>query len=168
MQETEVEVIWDPVNTYDSASVAEQQAFLAEALGMIDGVFKRVKTLQGVQKQVELRKSLAEAEGDDAVVESADELLDALKAWQESATTPSRETFQDVINFAPRIDSFLINVYQIADNSVLGLTQGQRDRLDDLRPRWQAIVDSFDALMQNDVAAFNRAAGPALIVPDWE
>ncbi len=168
VQETGVEVVWDPVNTYDPASVAEQQAFLAEALGMINGVFKRVKTLQGVQKQVELRKSLAEADGDDAVVESATELLDALKAWQESATTPSRETFQDVINFAPRIDSFLINVYQIADNSVLGLTQGQRDRLDDLRPRWQAIVDSFDALIQNDVAAFNRAAGPALIIPDWE
>ncbi|MEM9208204.1 MAG: hypothetical protein AAGA61_03065 [Pseudomonadota bacterium] len=168
LQETDLDVIWDPVNAYDADAIAEQQAFLAESFRMIDGVFKRVKALQGLQKQIELRKSLAETDGDEAVVEAADALLEALTAWQESATTPSRETFQDVINFAPQIDSFLINVYQIADDSVLGLTQGQRDRLNDLRPRWQAIVDAFDDLMEGRVAAFNRSAGPALIVPDWD
>ena len=167
VQETEVEVVWDPINTYEAARLEEQQAFLADAFGMIDGIFRRVKALQGVQQQVELRKSLAEADGNDAVVAAADALLDELKAWQESATTPSRETFQDVINFAPQIDSFLINVYQVADNSVLGLTQGQRDRLDDLRPRWQTIIDAYDELMRNQVAEFNRSAGPALIIPDW-
>ena len=167
VQETSVEVIWDPVNTYEASRIEEQQAFLADAFDMIDAVFKRVRTLQGIQQQVELRKTLAEANGDASIVAEAETLLDALKAWQESATTPSRETFQDVINFAPQIDSFLINVYQVADSSVLGLTQGQRDRLNDLRPRWQSVIDDFDALMRNQVAEFNRGAGPALIVPDW-
>ena len=135
---------------------------------MIDEVFKRVKTLQGVQKQLELRKSLATDAGDEDLVSAIDELLDQLTQWQERATTPSRETFQDVINFAPRIDSFLINVYQAADSSVLGLTQGQRDRLADLRPRCQSIVDDFDALMRGDVAGFNDRIGPALMIPSWE
>ena len=47
------------------------------------------------------------------------------------STTPERETFQDVLNFHPRLDAFLIDVYQQADNAVLGLTRGQRERLRD-------------------------------------
>ena len=83
-------------------------------------------------------------------------------------TTPARETFQDVLNFAPQIDAFLVNVYQQADSAVLGLTSGQRDRLDDLRPAWRAAIQAWDRLVAEDVAAFNNLAGPAVSVPAWD
>ncbi|MEE4161325.1 MAG: hypothetical protein V2I25_02385 [Woeseiaceae bacterium] len=164
----EVEVSWDPINTYDAAKIAEQQAFLAEAFDMIDAIYKRIASLQSMTRQVELRKAVAEEADDEALVEAADALLEALETWQKSVTSPERETFQDVLNFAPGIDAFLTNVYQQADAAVLGLTRGQRERLDDLRPQWQAAMDAWDRLMREDVAAFNRVAGPAVATPAWE
>ncbi|MFT4767742.1 MAG: photosystem II stability/assembly factor-like uncharacterized protein [Glaciecola sp.] len=166
--EQSLEVSWDPINSYDGAAIEEQQAFVAEAFGMIDAVYTRVASLQSIQKQVQLRQSLAKEAGDDIVSEAAESLLSALGDWQESVTTPQRETFQDVLNFHPRIDAFLIDVYQQADNAVLGLTRGQRERLDDLRPQWQAAMSAWQELMDEDVAAFNAVAGPAVAAPDWE
>jgi hypothetical protein len=168
VQSREVEVSWDPINTYDAAKIAEQQAFLAEAFDMIDAVYKRIASLESITRQVELRKAVAEEADDEALVEAADALLEALETWQKSVTTPERETFQDVLNFAPEIDAFLTNVYQQADAAVLGLTRGQRERLDDLRPEWQAAMDAWDRLMREDVAAFNRVAGPAIAAPAWD
>ena len=164
----EFDVIWDPVIDVSTDAIDAQQAFVAGAFDMVDDLYRRVKTLQNIQKQVELRKSLAKDAGDDTVVDAADELLDALKAWQESVTTPERETFQDVINFEPKLDAFLINVYQQANGSVLGVTQGQRDRLADLEPAWREALAAWEALMNNAVPAFNRVAGPAVVVSDWE
>jgi hypothetical protein len=166
--EQPLQVTWDPVNRYDAQAIAEQQAFLAETWGMIDALYRRLGSLLSLQKQVELRKTLASEAGDDASAEAAEALLDALSTWQRSVSTPDRETFQDVLNFAPRIDTFLINVYQQADSAVLGLTRGQRERLQDLRPDWQAAIEAWDALLAGPVAQFNASAGPAVVIPGWE
>ena len=163
-----VELIWDPVNSYEANAIAEQQAFLDDVFDMIDGIYQRISSLQSVQKQVELRKALAAEAGDEDVEEAAETLLAALKTWQMSVTTPDRETFQDVLNFHPRLDAFLIDVYQQADNAVLGLTRGQRERLQDLRPEWQQAMDAWDTLVGEDLAAFNAVAGPAVTAPAVE
>ena len=116
----------------------------------------------------ELRKTIAEEADETELVEAADSLLEALDSWQKSVSTPERETFQDVLNFAPEIDSFLVNVYQAADSAVLGLTRGQTDRLDDLRPVWQEAIAGWDKLMAEALPAFNRVAGPAVAVPELD
>lgn len=168
VMEQDLDVIWDPINSYDAQAIAEQQAFLAETHSMIDAIYQRIDSLQSIQKQAELRKSLATEADDETMIDVSGALLEALETWQNSVTTPERETFQDVLNFAPQVDAFLINVYQQADRAVLGLTRGQRERLDDLRPQWQAALTAWDQLIDNDVATFNSLAGPAVAVPVWE
>lgn len=167
VQEESLELRWDPVNAYDDAAIVEQQVFLDEVFHMLDQVYARVGSLQQIQEQVELRKSLASKAGDEALAEAAEVLLDALKGWQQSVTTPQRETFQDVLNFHPRIDAFLIDLYGQADRAVLGLTRGQRQRLEDLRPQWEAAMSAWDRLIGDDIARFNERAGPAVATPDW-
>ncbi len=166
--ESEINIRWDPINSYDESAIAEQQAFLAENFRMIDALYRRVGSLQSIVKQVELRKALADEADDELVSEAARALLTTLETWQHSVSTPQRKTFQDVLNFHPRIDTFLINVYQQADSAVLGLTSGQRRRLDDLRPEWQAAIDAWDELIEKEVPAFNALAGPAVAVPSWQ
>jgi len=102
------------------------------------------------------------------MVEAAEALLAALKQWQEMVTTPHRGNNQDVLNFAPRLDAFLTGLYQQVDAAVLGITQGQRDRLADLQPQWAQAMQSWESLIETDVAGFIRSAGPAVIVPTWE
>ncbi len=166
-QETTFAVEWDPINSYDSSSIAEQQAFAAQTFNMLDDIFKRIDSLLDIKKQLELRKSLAEDLDDDALAEEASTLIDALTRWQESVTTPARENGQDVLNYAPKLDAFLINIFGQADSAVLGITQGQRDRLADIEPQWQAAMRAWDDLVSNEIAAFSERAGPTLILPPW-
>jgi photosystem II stability/assembly factor-like uncharacterized protein len=168
VQESTVEVQWDPINSYDEQKVREQQRLLASTFAMIDGIYKRINSLLNIRKQVEIRKSLADEAGDDEMVEAAEALLAALKQWQEMVTTPHRGNNQDVLNFAPQLDAFLTGIYQQADAAVLGITQGQRDRLADLEPQWAEAMESWETLIENDVTEFTRRAGPAVMVPAWE
>jgi len=168
VQESTVEVQWDPINDYEEQAIREQQHFLVGTYAMIDGIYKRVNSLQKIQKQIELRKSLADDAGDDEMVEAAEALLAALKQWQEAVTTPHRGNNQDVLNFASQLDAFLTGLYQQADSAVLGITQGQRDRLADLQPQYEEAMRSWDRLVETDIADFTRRAGPAVIVPAWE
>jgi photosystem II stability/assembly factor-like uncharacterized protein len=115
VQESTVEVQWDPINSYDEQKVREQQRLLASTFAMIDGIYKRINSLLNIRKQVEIRKSLADEAGDDEMVEAAEALLAALKQWQEMVTTPHRGNNQDVLNFAPQLDAFLTGIYQQAD-----------------------------------------------------
>ncbi len=166
--ESTVEIQWDPVNTYDEQAIEDQQRFLVSTFAMIDGIYKRVNSLLDIRKQVELRKSLADDAGDDEMVAAAEALLTALEQWQEMVTTPHRKTNQDVLNFAPKLDAFLTGLLQQADSAVLGITQGQRRRLADLEPQWTEAMQSWDSMIETDVAEFTRRAGPAVIVPTWE
>ncbi len=165
--EQPLEVRWDPINDYDAERIAEQQRLAAETFAMIDGLYRRIASLLEIRKQVALRKSLADRAGDAALAASAGELLDALDAWRDDVSTPARTSFQDVLHFPPRLDAFLAYLFQNVDEAVLGVTEGQRERYADLRPRWQAAIDAWQRLIDEDVAPFNDRAGPAIAVPAW-
>jgi hypothetical protein len=166
--ESNVEVDWDPINDYDDAATRDQQAMLADLYGMLEGLYQRLNTLLAIKEQVELRKSLAEKAGDTAQAESATAVLDALSDWQNSVSTPQRTNNQDVLNFAARLDAFLANLYGQVDAAVLGVTQGQRDRFEDLEPQWREAMTDWDRLIGGEVATYIGDAGPAVVVPDWE
>lgn len=164
----EFDLLWDPVIAYNNTAIAEQQAFLTELATMLNKLYRRVASLQGVQKQVNLRRSLADSSNNTAVVVAADALKEKLDEWQRSVTTPDRETFQDVLNFHPKVDTFLIDLYQRADKAVLGLTRGQRERLADLRPDWENAMSTWETLVNEDIPAFNTMAGPAIETPSYD
>jgi len=166
VHESAVEVAWDPVNDYDPARIAEQQRTVAEVFDMLDAIYRRLAALPDLRSQVEMRRKLAEADGDSELAESARALLDDLDAWRDSVSTPEATNTQDVLHFPPKLEAFLANIYGIVDEAVLGLTRGQLDRLADLRPRWEAAIDDWDRLVGERVAGFNDAAGPAMLVPD--
>jgi hypothetical protein len=168
VQESTVDVSWDPITDYDEQAVRDQQQFVDRIFSMLDGIYRRVNSLQKIRQQIELRKTLAADAGDEAMVAAAEELLAALKEWQESVTTPHRGNGQDVLNFAPKLDAFLTGLLQQADAAVLGVTQGQRDRFADLEPEWAAAMQSWNSLIEGKVAEFTRQAGPAVVVPGWE
>jgi hypothetical protein len=132
---------------------------------MIDALYQRIGSLQKMEQQLKLRRDLATAAGDQPALDAIKMLMASLDEWKRSVTTPDRETFQDVLNFHPRVDAFLIDLLQSADDAVLGLTRGHRERLADLRPDWEAAIAAWDQLIAEQVPAFNKSAGPALVVP---
>lgn len=166
--ESELVVQWDPVNIYDSVRIEEQQRMLQSIYPMLTALYRRINTLLAIRKQVELRKTLAEDAGNGELATDAGALLDALEQWQKNVSTPDRTNNQDVLNFAPKIDAFLINLYQQIDSAVLGVTEGQSARYADLRTEWLEAIEEWNALMENEVNPFIERAGRAVVVPAWE
>ncbi|MEM1405004.1 MAG: hypothetical protein AAGG55_16835 [Pseudomonadota bacterium] len=167
VQEQVLTVAWDPAQSYEDQVIADQQDFVAEVHGMVNGLYTRIASLQTMKEQVNLRKAVAEKADDADVIAAAETFLESLDTWQTSVSTPARETFQDVLNFHPRIDAFLVDLLGEADDAVLGLTDGQRARLADLRDPWQDAIDRWNTLMNEDLPAFNAIAGPAVVAPGW-
>ncbi|MEE4301179.1 MAG: hypothetical protein V2J24_17185 [Pseudomonadales bacterium] len=166
--EAPLTVLADPAIEVDAARTVEQQALLGDINAMVSSLYERIQTLTAIRRQAELRKELAEETGDGETAEAAEALLNALSDWQSSVTTPERKTFQDVLNFPPRVDAFLVDLYQQVDDAVLGLTDGQRARFSDLETRWTEEVDrGWDVLMDEHVRPFVERGGPVLYVPDW-
>ncbi len=148
VRESAVEVAWDPVNDYGPERVAEQQLAVAEAFDMLDSIYRRLDALPGVRSGVELRYKAAAEAGDAELAQYTQVLLDDIDTWRDSVSTPEATNTQDVLHFPPKLEAFLANIYGIIDEAVLGLTQGQRDRLADLRLRWQAAMEDWEQIEQ--------------------
>ena len=71
VMEQDLRIEWDPTNAYDNVRIDEQQAMLTSLHAMIDGLYGRVASLQAIEKQLELRESLANEAGDIAMADGA-------------------------------------------------------------------------------------------------
>jgi photosystem II stability/assembly factor-like uncharacterized protein len=166
VRESAVEVAWDPVNNYDPARIAEQQQVVAEVFDMLDTIHRRLAALTDLRSYIEMQRKLAEAAGNEELAESARVLIGDLDAWRDRVSTPDVKAAQDQVGLPPKLEAFLANIYQIIDEAVLGLTSGQRDRLADLRLRWETEIGAWDRLVKERLAEFNTAAGPPILVSD--
>jgi hypothetical protein len=75
---------------------------------------------------------------------------------------------QTVINFPMRLNQFFIYLRSAIDDSDLGTTDGQRDRLGDLSEQWQQQQRALTAALGDELGAFNRLVRdrnvPAVVV----
>ena len=166
--EQTVRVDWDPAIEADDAQIRRQQQTLDRLKDMIDDLYRRVNTALAVKEQLALRKRLASESGDDAMAAGIESLTAAIDDWQTSVTTPDRKTNQDVLNFPPKLDAFLINLYQQVDGALLGVTDGQEARYRDLREQWNVALDRWNALIEDRIVPYSETAGPAILVPAWQ
>ena len=167
LSETTLRVEWDPNIAYDPVQVRNQQQMLTSLFDMIDGLYRRIASLQTVKRQLELRRSVAEETGADREAAVADSLIAVLEEWQTSVSTPARTTNQDVLNFAPKLDAFLTNLYTQVDDAVLGVTDGQERRYRDLQEEWRRATARWNSLMEDRVYPYTETSGPAILVPEW-
>lgn len=146
VHESAVEVAWDPINDYDPARIAEQQQAVVEAFEMVDAVYRRLAALPALKSKLELHRTKAAAAGAKELTESAQALLNDLNAWRESVSSPEVTNGQDLLQSPPKLEASLASLYGTINEAILGLTQGQRDRLADLRPRWEAAIKAWERI----------------------
>jgi hypothetical protein len=86
----------------------------------------------------------------------ADSLVAALEAWEEPLVRPRQQTFQDVINFLNQLDAQVLALIGSVDGTEPPVTAGASERLDDLEAAWPPHRAAMEALLSEDVAAFER------------
>jgi hypothetical protein len=106
--------------------------------------------------------------GADAIEKPGKALVDRLTAIEDALVQKRVVDGQTVINFPMRLNQFYIYVRSAVDESTLGPTDGQRDRLADLSKQWLEQQAALGEALEKDLAAFNQLVRerdvPAVIV----
>ncbi|HSR43185.1 MAG TPA: hypothetical protein VLL48_13450, partial [Longimicrobiales bacterium] len=169
---SDVRLIPDPRWDATDAAYREQDAFLARVGAMADELYESVNRARRVRDQIaSVLEHAAEMEGADSLRAAGEALTADLEAWESTVVQPKQETFQDVINFRNKLDAQLLHLFGSVDGAEPPVTEGARERAEDLEEAWSGRRGAFAELMDR-VAAFSALIReleiPPVVVPGDE
>ena len=168
MRQQPVEVRWDPNFRFDLAMLAEQQSLVTRTYDMLNELYRSINSFQNIKDQAQARiKVTDDVDSLESAHEAAKELVKTIDDWENTVINRKRTNGQNVLAFPPQLDFSLSTLLMTLDDAFLGVTQGMRDRYNDLEHIWQAAMVARDKLIADDLANFNADAdaGAAIIVP---
>jgi photosystem II stability/assembly factor-like uncharacterized protein len=133
-------------------------------------VHDAIRTLRSIRGQTgSFVKLLDDGDYDAAIVEdirNRSKAIDVvLKEIETALIQTKNETGQDPINFPPMLDDQLAYLYSHVTSSYGTPTQGAYQRFEDLTAETQPPLDRLQALVADQVAAFNAALEAAGVGP---
>ena len=153
------------------AAYSEQQEALAQIDASIRDMHGAVGQLRSVKSQLQSHQNLLkDNEKASELLEKGIALQDAISAWEENLIQPKQKTFQDVINFNNRLNAELMELRSYIDVTEPELTQGAKERLEDLLREWGAMSGERDKIVNSGMAEYNSMYRdlelPALIMDE--
>ncbi len=164
-------VLPDPRFPYSEEDFDVQQSLIAAIWGTVDTIHVAVSRMRQVRQQVEdLMERTDGRDGADEIRAAGEALTEKIAAWEEQLVQAKQQTFQDVINFPNQLNAQLLFLLETVDASDPPVTSGARRRYVDLAAAWGQRQVDMEALLAEDVAAFNALFEthqvPAVIVPE--
>ncbi|MFM7838951.1 MAG: hypothetical protein ACKO6K_05245, partial [Chitinophagaceae bacterium] len=109
-------------------------------------IAKQVTAYLDVLGGVEARREL---------VKAAQELLKNLQAWEGELVEPRIKNGQDVINWPSKLNVEYFSLKGLADQHDPRLTEGVKQRFQDLEQQWQKLFAQFEGPLQQQIREFN-------------
>jgi photosystem II stability/assembly factor-like uncharacterized protein len=175
-EEQPLEIGLNPKIGLTAEHAQEQYDLLGEVGDMINEMYGGLGRIRDVKKQsmavVERLKSSG-AEADD-VAEAAEAMNAKLTAIEELITQVKSKSSQDPINFPPQIDNQIVTLYGYVLGGFGGgddrPTDAAYDRLNDLKPELAELMSRLQAVLDEDLAAFNQMVAemdlPAVVISE--
>lgn len=152
----EFNLIPKPGLQVSKTTYAEQQEALEQIEGAIRDMHKAVNQMRSVQNQLNSHsKLLAHNEAAEPLMEKGKSILEKLKNWEEQLIQPKQKTFQDVINFNNQLNAELMYLKSYVDAPLPELTQGAKQRLEDLMGQWDQFAKLRDKVINEEMMAYN-------------
>lgn len=149
-----LEVKPDPRWEATTADYAEQQRLLTKLRGLIDDLQEAANDLRSMRSQVKDLKSRVSKEDFEEIHTNAGELIKEMNNLEDQMVQPKQKTFQDVINFPNKLEVALLHIYGTIDGEEPPVTNGQKQRVNDVEKEFNGVMDQLSALQKN-VADFN-------------
>ena len=154
--EQDFEVQLDPRIDASESGFDEKQQLVQETFDSINEMHEAVNQMMSVRDQVSsLMELTQEQEMGDEINEKGKALKEKITTWIESVIQPDQQTFQDVINFPNKLNAQFLYLYGNLNDTNPPITNGMKKRLDDLKKRWQQKKNEKEALLAQDISAFN-------------
>jgi hypothetical protein len=145
---------------------------LEEIEDMIRDIHESVNQMRSARKQLHGYEELLKGrEGTEDLVKLGDSLVSRIDSWEENLIQPDQKTFQDVINFNNQLNAELMYLKGFIDNADPKVTEGAKSRLQDLKTDWNVYRKERDAIIDNEMKAYNakfRQLGIPAIILDEE
>jgi len=134
----------------------EKESSMIKAYDAITELYASVRDLKAANKQI---GSFMELLGDDheELKEEGKAIQKEIKEIESLLIQPKQKTFQDVINFENKLDANLVHILGTIDGSPPPVTQGQKDRLNDVLADWAEVSARIDQLLGEKLSSFNQA-----------
>jgi photosystem II stability/assembly factor-like uncharacterized protein len=149
------------------AEFQAQDELLKEIGAELEQAFDGLTRARELREQVKDVKARFDKAGidDEAVSAAAEALTGKLSLLEEELTQVKSRSSQDPINFPPQIDNQIVTLYAYVAGFDYQPTAGAHQRLADLRPELQAILARLDAIVAEDVGAFNELVASKALAP---
>jgi len=169
----EFQIVADPRQHVSPQDWTEQQEVMTRIEGHIADMHGCVNALRKVRKQVEAYNeafSKSESEAGKTIIESGNNLLRKINAWEAEVVETRQQNFQDVINWPSKLNAEFFDLRSKLDVHDPRVTQGVRHRLADLEAEWASRKDAWKKLVAEDLSGYNHIFKekelPALVLPE--
>ncbi|MEO1033290.1 MAG: glycosyl hydrolase [Bacteroidota bacterium] len=154
--ETTAVILPNPAITSSPQDFIEQQDMLVTIEHTIRDMHQSVNQMRSAKTQLKnYAKLLKDNEDAKALVEKGEALMKRINSWEENLIQAKQKTFQDVINFNNRLNAQLIQLLSYIDQADPKVTQGAKERLNDLMKDWQVYEKERDAIIDEEMKAYN-------------
>ena len=169
--ETSVTILPNPKVKATEAEFNEQQNALEQISQTISNIHESVTNMRSAKSQLKkYKKLLKDNEAAKDLLEIGEELVERINTWERNLIQPDQKTFQDVINFNNKLNAQLMHLKGFIDVAEPKVTEGAKERLRDLLAQWKTFSDERDAIINTEMANYNKAFNdlniPALIIKD--
>ncbi|MBS1491522.1 MAG: glycosyl hydrolase [Bacteroidetes bacterium] len=155
--ETDFELIADPRLNVRPEDWKTQQLILSQMDEAVKEMHQSIKNMNKVKKQIEDYNELLKNEPNaKELIQSGKEIIKKISKWESSLLETRSKNFQDAINFRNRLNAEYLQVRSAADTHDPRLTQGVKDRLNDVQADWGKSKKELQSILINDVSNYNK------------
>lgn len=152
----EAELLQVPNQKYSGIVWNEQQTMLTNIESMIKEMHESVNAMRSAKGQLQgYQKLLKDNESAEYLLDSAKSLIGKITKWEKNLIQPKQKTFQDVINFQNKLNTQMMSLKSFVDVADPRVTQGAKDRYEDLKSEWTGFADEKSQLIDVELKAFN-------------
>ena len=171
VSETEATILPNPKVLSSAEDFVAQQKMLVSIENTVKEMHESVNQMRSAKTQLShYAKLLKDSKNADSLLEKGKELTKRINSWEENLIQAKQKTFQDVINFNNKLNAQLIQLKSYIDQANPKVTNGAKERFDDLMNDWKVYVDERNDIINTEMKAYNdlfkTLAIPALILEE--
>jgi photosystem II stability/assembly factor-like uncharacterized protein len=171
ISEAEFDLIADPRLQATAEDWKAQQQLLTQMEQAVKDMHNSITNMRKVKKQIEgYNEVLKNDPNAKDLINSGKEIIKKIDKWESNLIETRSKNFQDVINFRNRLNSEFLQVRTAVDTHDPRITQGVKDRLQDVNGEWDKSRKEMNTLIQTDIKQYNQLFKeknvPAVVTPD--
>ena len=169
--ETTVTILPNPAINSSPQNFVAQQMMLNTIESTIRDMHTAVNQMRSTKTQLDTyAKLLKDNENAKSLVEKGETLKKRINNWEENLIQAKQKTFQDILNFNNKLNAQLIHLKNYIDQADPKITNGAKERFNDLMKDWKVYKKEHDAIINTEMNAYNALYKslniPALIIND--